>query len=310
MHHPIMPAKSDSGLNQADAAALQALFQKYPNVSYVIAAHEHLPRTDPWRRIAIELRLALRHALVPIVELKDLGRLLQECERLAGELNDRPRLARAWAFRGHYHWWFGEHEHAVDLCRRALGVASEVGDHALQVSTNMYLGLAFYALGGHRAAARLFRALVGTDRAGVTRERFGVPTTEVFSRAYLALALAELGEFVEGASVAEEALRLAEPMRHPFVLAHAYIGAAAVHTAQGEDDRAVRLFEGYQRQSATRTFGSSRWRASQATLRVCGSVAASSTSMGRERGPVASSSTGGPTAISCRRGRRGLRRGS
>jgi Calcineurin-like phosphoesterase len=42
MHHPIMPAKSESGLNQADAAALQALFKKYPNVSYVIAAHEHL----------------------------------------------------------------------------------------------------------------------------------------------------------------------------------------------------------------------------------------------------------------------------
>jgi len=28
MHHPIIPAKSDSGLNQADAAALQALFNK------------------------------------------------------------------------------------------------------------------------------------------------------------------------------------------------------------------------------------------------------------------------------------------
>lgn len=42
MHHPIMPARSGSGLNQADATALQALFNKYPNVSYVIAAHEHL----------------------------------------------------------------------------------------------------------------------------------------------------------------------------------------------------------------------------------------------------------------------------
>jgi hypothetical protein len=42
MHHPIKAAKSSSGLNQANAAALQALFQKYPNVSYVIAAHEHL----------------------------------------------------------------------------------------------------------------------------------------------------------------------------------------------------------------------------------------------------------------------------
>jgi hypothetical protein len=42
MHHPIMPARSESGLNQTDAAALQTLFGKYPNVSYVIAAHEHL----------------------------------------------------------------------------------------------------------------------------------------------------------------------------------------------------------------------------------------------------------------------------
>jgi hypothetical protein len=42
MHHAIMPADVSSGLNAADAGALQALFQKYPNVSYVIAAHEHL----------------------------------------------------------------------------------------------------------------------------------------------------------------------------------------------------------------------------------------------------------------------------
>lgn len=42
MHHPIMPAKSSSGLNTANATALQALFKNYPNVSYVIAAHEHL----------------------------------------------------------------------------------------------------------------------------------------------------------------------------------------------------------------------------------------------------------------------------
>ena len=42
MHHPIMPAKSSSGLEPAIATALQTLFKKYPNVSYVIAAHEHL----------------------------------------------------------------------------------------------------------------------------------------------------------------------------------------------------------------------------------------------------------------------------
>lgn len=42
MHHPIKPAKSSSGLNPDNAGALEALFKNYPNVSYVIAAHEHL----------------------------------------------------------------------------------------------------------------------------------------------------------------------------------------------------------------------------------------------------------------------------
>lgn len=42
MHHPLMPAKKKSGLNPAIAATLQALFKQYPNVSYVLASHEHL----------------------------------------------------------------------------------------------------------------------------------------------------------------------------------------------------------------------------------------------------------------------------
>lgn len=42
MHHPIMPARSGSSLNPPIAQALQTLFAQYPNVSYVIAAHEHL----------------------------------------------------------------------------------------------------------------------------------------------------------------------------------------------------------------------------------------------------------------------------
>jgi hypothetical protein len=42
MHHPIMPARSGSSLSPPIAQVLQALFAQYPNVSYVIAAHEHL----------------------------------------------------------------------------------------------------------------------------------------------------------------------------------------------------------------------------------------------------------------------------
>jgi Calcineurin-like phosphoesterase len=59
MHHPIKPARKGSRLNKLNADELETLFAKYPNVSFVIAAHEHLyynasgstlnpaPRTDP-----------------------------------------------------------------------------------------------------------------------------------------------------------------------------------------------------------------------------------------------------------------------
>jgi hypothetical protein len=42
MHHPIKPAKKGSRLNKENADGLEALFAKYTNVSFVIAAHEHL----------------------------------------------------------------------------------------------------------------------------------------------------------------------------------------------------------------------------------------------------------------------------
>ena len=55
MHHPIKPAKKKDGLS--NAAELESLFNKYPNVSYVFAGHEHMfynpqtatkPQTGPY----------------------------------------------------------------------------------------------------------------------------------------------------------------------------------------------------------------------------------------------------------------------
>ena len=42
MHHPLMPNNILNGLNLSTALQLQKLFASYPNVSYVLAAHEHL----------------------------------------------------------------------------------------------------------------------------------------------------------------------------------------------------------------------------------------------------------------------------
>jgi hypothetical protein len=47
MHHPIRPLKKSSGLYEPNAKMLESLFENYPNVSHVIAAHEHLYYKPP-----------------------------------------------------------------------------------------------------------------------------------------------------------------------------------------------------------------------------------------------------------------------
>jgi hypothetical protein len=47
MHHPIKPLKKSAGLYEPSANELEALFENYPNVSHVIAAHEHFYYKPP-----------------------------------------------------------------------------------------------------------------------------------------------------------------------------------------------------------------------------------------------------------------------
>src|SRR5207247_1990014 len=79
--------------------------------------------------------------------------------------------------------------------------------------------------------------------------RFGLTyLPAVISRCYVSLSLAEMGGFVEGAGVAEEAGRLAEAAKQPFSMASALIfagvlsrRAGALHTATTVLERGLRL---------------------------------------------------------------------
>lgn len=42
LHRPLVAYKSDDQLCSANVSAMQALFKQYPNVSYVVAGHEHM----------------------------------------------------------------------------------------------------------------------------------------------------------------------------------------------------------------------------------------------------------------------------
>jgi tetratricopeptide (TPR) repeat protein len=81
-------------------------------------------------------------------------------------------------------------------------------------------------------------------QADHARRRFGwagVPA--IISRAYLIGCLSELGEFAEGAKLADEVIRLAEAAEHPFSLGQAYISVGILHVRWGDLARAIPILE-------------------------------------------------------------------
>ncbi|WP_410964276.1 tetratricopeptide repeat protein, partial [Salmonella sp. SAL4447] len=75
-------------------------------------------------------------------------------------------------------------------------------------------------------------------------ERFGLPILPaVLARGYVAMSLAELGDFAEGAGIGEEAVRLAEAVVQPtsIVVVIYCIGLAYLH--QGMAHKAIPMLE-------------------------------------------------------------------
>jgi DNA-binding SARP family transcriptional activator len=211
-----------------------------------VAALDHLPDTEETRRLGIDLRVDLRHALLPLAEFDTYGAHLHAAARMAAELNDRARLGRVMALLGNYYWWLSDLARGEDYCRRALAITREDGDVAVATLAAMYLGLVYYAQGRYVEGARVFRRIIGAADAAGGPERVGLAgLTAVYARGYLCLCLAELGEFDEGYPVAEAAVPLAEKLRHPSALVHACIARCCLAARRGDFDLVERTAAWY-----------------------------------------------------------------
>ena len=127
-----------------------------------LSALPHLPEQRETIEQAIDLRLVLRYALLM---LGDLGRVLQclrDAESLAETLGDHRRLGRISAYLTYHFWNTGELDCALKSGHRALAIATDLGDMALQVRANLALGHAYHALGEFRRALDYFRWDVST----------------------------------------------------------------------------------------------------------------------------------------------------
>ena len=209
-----------------------------------MSAFPHLAATRDTCAQAIDLRFALRNALLPLAEHERILDRLREAETLAHGLDDRQRLGRVAVYMTEYFRQMGALDHAVESGQRALALATALGDMDLQVMANFFVGSVYHDLGNYRRAMDVLRWNVASLKGDLMQERFGMTgLPAVLSRVYLSWALAELGVFAEGVAKAEEGVRIAETADHPFSLIWACAGIGLLYLRIGDFHRGIPILE-------------------------------------------------------------------
>jgi class 3 adenylate cyclase/tetratricopeptide (TPR) repeat protein len=204
-----------------------------------LRALAHLPEQRDTCEQAIDLRLALRSALLPSGDFERILAYLREAEALAEHLDDPRRLGRVSDFLSNYFYLMGAYDQAIATAQRTLALTTVGGDAVLLALANLRLGMAYHAQGDYRRAIDSLGQTVASLDGARRYERFGqffLPA--VASRAWLAWCHAELGMFAEGRVCGEDGLRIAEVVAHPGSLMFALSGIGWLALRQGDLPRA------------------------------------------------------------------------
>ena len=209
-----------------------------------IEALKHLPDDRHWLERAIDIRFDIRNALQPLGDVSQILEYLGEAEALARRLGDEVRLGWVSAYLTEHFRMLGKPESAAKMGDRALTIGESVGDLRMQVVTNLPMGLLYHALGQYRRATEFFQWNIDRLRGELAHEHFelfGLPS--VFSRVFLAYCFADLGEFSNGALIAEEADRIANAADHPFSRVYAQLGTGYLCLRKGDLSHAISVLE-------------------------------------------------------------------
>ncbi len=210
----------------------------------VLEALQHLPESRVTLEQAIDVRMALGHALWLLGDYQRRFASLCQAETLATALDDARRLALISITLVHHGWLTGDTEQAIAYGQRALALAATLDDRQLQCAAHLPLGRTYFDMSDYRQAIASCRQVVTfftEDRLPGQAHQW--ITTAVLSRVWLGLCLAEQGAFAEGLGHATAALHLAETADHPYGRICASFGVGGVYLTQGEVDNAIDALE-------------------------------------------------------------------
>jgi class 3 adenylate cyclase/tetratricopeptide (TPR) repeat protein len=196
------------------------------------------------REQAIDLRLALRNALLPAGDPERILECLREAEGIAAALDDPRRLGQISGFLSVHFRNMGAYDQAIAAAQRALALAKASDDTVVHARAHLYLGAAYWGQGDYLRAIDCFRQTTSSLHGAQRRERLGqtnLPSVQAL--AFLAACHAELGMFAEGTAFGEEGLQIAEAVANPGSLMWASYGLGLLSLCKGDLSKALPLLE-------------------------------------------------------------------
>jgi tetratricopeptide (TPR) repeat protein len=228
----------------ADAVERSAYRESVTCFEQALTAGAYLDDGREATEHAIDTRLDLYHALIPLGQPARLIGILREADERAAAVGAQARLGWIAAYRANCLWLRGEPDLAAEASERARKVATALDIFDLRIVADFYLGQAYHFAGRYRDAVGVLKENIerlGNDRA---QERFGLPGfASVILRGWLCWSLAELGEFEESMAHGQQALKIAEAADHPFSLLDAYREVGCLYIRLGDFPRATALLE-------------------------------------------------------------------
>jgi class 3 adenylate cyclase/tetratricopeptide (TPR) repeat protein len=200
------------------------------HLEQALASLGHLPENRETTELNIDIRLALRNALLPLSEWERMGEHLHEAEALARTLGDQRRLGYIAAFRVVQCRLCGDYDESVRFGREALGIARTLGDRSIEALAAYFLGVT------HATRGEFSDAVTFLDRS-IELE------SDLASSAYLADALSQLGRFDEAIGHAETAVQIAEAADHPHTLFQGLLNLGRVYLRRGDLPRATQVLK-------------------------------------------------------------------
>jgi DNA-binding SARP family transcriptional activator len=231
-------------LAAAVASGRGAHWDAVAHLEQALAALAGLPQQRATAEQAIDVRFELSNCFSALGEFSRQGEWASAAARAAETLGDEGRLAWASSYMSYYYWVMGRFREACAHAGRALATAEARGDVPLMVNARKSLGLALELSGYPTQAGAHFARCTELLTGELARHPCGLQILPAITcRAWLALTLADRGQFDRAVALGREALRLADELDHSSSGSIAYWCVGRVYHAKGDDARATPLFQ-------------------------------------------------------------------